>query len=45
MGQAVEGAEPARYVPSVDRAREMLGLREITTLEQTIRRTAAWYRE
>ena len=32
-----------RYVPSVDRAEQLLGLREITTLEESIRRTAAWY--
>jgi nucleoside-diphosphate-sugar epimerase len=44
MQQAVPGAEPARYVPCVDRAREMLGLRETTTLEETIRHTAAWHR-
>lgn len=44
LGQPVEGAEPARYVPSVDRARELLGLREITPLEECIRRTAAWHR-
>jgi dTDP-glucose 4,6-dehydratase len=37
-------AAPARYVPSVDRANEMLGLREITTLEESIRRTADWYK-
>lgn len=44
LGRPVEGAEPARYVPSVDRAREMLGLREMITLEESIRRTAAWHR-
>ena len=43
-GQAVNGAEPARYVPSVDRAREMLGLQETVSLEESIRRTAAWHR-
>lgn len=42
--QPVPGAAPARYVPSVDRAHEMLGLRETITLEETIRRTAAWNR-
>jgi nucleoside-diphosphate-sugar epimerase len=41
--QAVEGAAPARYVPSVARAEELLGLRETVGLEETIRRTAAWY--
>jgi dTDP-glucose 4,6-dehydratase len=41
--QAVPGAAPARYVPSVARAEELLGLRERIGLEQAIRRTAAWY--
>jgi dTDP-glucose 4,6-dehydratase len=41
--QAIEGASPARYVPSVDRARELLGLRETVDLEEQIRRTAEWY--
>jgi dTDP-glucose 4,6-dehydratase len=40
---AVPGAVPARYVPSVARAEEMLGLRETVGLEEQIRRTAAWY--
>jgi len=39
----VPGAAPLRYVPSVDRAREMLGLRETIRLEECIRRTAKWY--
>ncbi len=37
-------AAPARYVPSVDRAVRSLGLRELTPLEEAIRRTAAWHR-
>jgi dTDP-glucose 4,6-dehydratase len=41
--QAAPGTAPARYVPAVDRARQVLGLREITTLEDSIRSTAAWY--
>jgi dTDP-glucose 4,6-dehydratase len=41
--QAVTCALPARYVPSVERAAELLGLRETVGLEETIRRTAAWY--
>ena len=43
--QPVPGVAAAWYVPSVDRAREVLGLREITPLEETIRLTARWYRE
>ena len=41
--QAVPGTAPARYVPSVARAEELLGLRETVGLEEQIRRTAAWY--
>jgi nucleoside-diphosphate-sugar epimerase len=43
--QAVSGAVSTRYVPSVARAQEMLGLRETVGLEESIRRTAAWYGE
>ena len=42
--QAAPGAASARYVPSVARADELLGLRERVGLEEMIRRTAAWYR-
>ena len=38
------GAEPSRYVPSVQRAKQSLGLRETVPLEESIRRTAAWWR-
>lgn len=41
--QAEPGAAPARYVPCVDRARDLLGLRETTSLEEAIRLTAAWH--
>jgi dTDP-glucose 4,6-dehydratase len=41
---AVPGALPARYVPSVARAKDQLGLNQIIGLEDCIRRTAAWYR-
>lgn len=44
-GKPVPGAAPTRYVPSVDRAREMLGLEEWTPLEDGIRRTAEWWKE
>jgi dTDP-glucose 4,6-dehydratase len=37
-------APVARYVPSVDRAEKLLGLKETVSLEESIRRTAAWYR-
>jgi nucleoside-diphosphate-sugar epimerase len=43
-GSSVAGAAPSRYVPSVDRARQLLGLRQIVSLEESIRRTAEWYR-
>jgi nucleoside-diphosphate-sugar epimerase len=41
--EAVPGATPARYVPSVDRARELLGLEEWTPLDESIWRTAEWW--
>jgi nucleoside-diphosphate-sugar epimerase len=41
--QPVPGAALGRYVPSVDRAREVLGLCETIGLEEAIRRTAAWH--
>jgi nucleoside-diphosphate-sugar epimerase len=37
------GAAPLRYVPSVDRARDLLGLAPTVSLEESIRRTAAWH--
>jgi nucleoside-diphosphate-sugar epimerase len=44
VGQkAVPGAVPLRYVPSVDRAREQLGLSPTVGLEECIRRTANWH--
>jgi len=42
--ERVPGAPVSRYVPSVARAREILGLRESVGLEEAIRRTAAWHR-
>jgi nucleoside-diphosphate-sugar epimerase len=41
--EAIPGAGIARYVPSVDRARRLLGLNQTVDLQQAIRRTAAWY--
>ena len=41
--KAVTSVAPSRYVPSVDRARELLGLRETIDLAEGIRRTAGWY--
>lgn len=41
--EAVAGAPVARYVPSVELAKQLLGLREIVGLEEAIRRTAAWH--
>src|SRR3981189_517178 len=43
--EAIPGAGIARYVPSVDRARRLLGLNETVHLQEAIRRTAAWYVE
>jgi dTDP-glucose 4,6-dehydratase len=41
--EVIPGAGIARYVPSVDRARRLLGLKETVDLQEAIRRTAAWY--
>ena len=40
--QAVPGAVPSRYVPSVQRAETLLSLREMVGLEDAIQRTFAW---
>jgi nucleoside-diphosphate-sugar epimerase len=42
-GTPVPGAAPSCYVPAVQRARELLGLRQTVSLEEAIRRTAAWH--
>jgi nucleoside-diphosphate-sugar epimerase len=42
--EQVPGAVPSRYVPSVNRAHDLLGLRETVSLEDSIRRTAEWHR-
>ena len=41
--EAVEGMAVARYVPDATRAERELGLRVTIGLDETIRRTAAWY--
>lgn len=42
-GEPTPGAPPLRYVPSVDRAKQILGLEQTIDLQEAIRRTAAWY--
>ncbi len=42
--EAAVGMPVARYVPSVDRARELLGLTQIIELKEAIRRTWKWYK-
>ena len=41
--QPLAGVAGARYVPSTERARQMLGLRQTVDLAESIRRMAAWY--
>jgi len=41
--KAVAGVPPLLYIPCVDRARKVLGLRQIIGLEECIRRTAKWH--
>lgn len=44
-GKAAAGAPQLRYVPCVDRAREVLGLHQTVELDECIRRTAKWHTE
>jgi nucleoside-diphosphate-sugar epimerase len=41
--EAVPGAYVARYVPSVGRAKDLLGLEETVNLQEAIRSTAVWH--
>jgi dTDP-glucose 4,6-dehydratase len=43
-GVPAPGSAPSRYVPSINRAKELLGLKQTVSLGESIRRTAAWYR-
>jgi dTDP-glucose 4,6-dehydratase len=42
--QPISGVLPARYVPSIQRAKETLGLTDWTSLKDAIRKTLAWQR-
>jgi nucleoside-diphosphate-sugar epimerase len=42
-GSPAPGSAPSRYVPSVSRAKQLLGLDQTVSLEESIRRTAKWY--
>jgi nucleoside-diphosphate-sugar epimerase len=42
-GSPMPGIAPSRYVPLVSRAKDLLGLEQTVGLEESIRRTAAWY--
>ncbi len=43
--QPTPGAPPSRYVPAVDRVREELGLQQILTLNEQIRRMYEWNKQ
>jgi nucleoside-diphosphate-sugar epimerase len=37
------GVPPLQYIPSTQRAQQLLGLKQLISLEEAIRRTAAWH--
>ena len=41
--QPSPGVPPSVYIPSVDRAKQLLGLKQTISLQESIRRTAAWH--
>jgi nucleoside-diphosphate-sugar epimerase len=43
IAQPASSAAPQRYVPDTGRARRELGLRQCVSMEDSIRRMAAWY--
>lgn len=45
LGSASPGVAPASYVPSTDRARRELGLRQSVPLGEAVERTLKWLRE
>ena len=45
LGEVVPGIARARYVPSIEKAREQLGLRVSVDLRDAIRYTAEWHRQ
>jgi nucleoside-diphosphate-sugar epimerase len=40
---ATPGVPPLQYIPSTQRAQQLLGLKQLISLEEAIRRTAAWH--
>ena len=44
-GEVTPGVARSRYVPSIEKAREQLGLRVTVDLRDAIRYTAAWHRD
>ena len=40
---ATPGVPPLQYIPSTQRAQQFLGLKQLISLEEALRRTAAWH--